>query len=163
MATDVDAKPKRRVSVAMRLILITAAILTLIITCLSIPVSSIEGIWRSPSLISCMCDAYSFWELKDGVITYYSDKHNSGYQIGEYSQQEDGRFKLTIRLEGEPDWEMIVTPRALHFDAPEDVFFGKPTTWFARLFYRPLSRGRADQVIADTIAAGPDTGPEPFP
>ncbi|MDA7926747.1 hypothetical protein N9B21_01790 [Verrucomicrobiales bacterium] len=153
----------RRMSVAMRMILISLAIFVAIIISLSLPVSSIDGIWRSPSLISCMCNAYSFWELKDGVITNYSDKHNSGYQIGNYSRQEDGRFKLTFHIPGEPAWEMIVTPRALHFDAPEDVFFGKPTTWFVRLFYRPLLRGRADQVIADTLAAGPDAGPEPFP
>lgn len=155
-------KPIRGMSVARRIILITMAIFALIVGSLSIPVSSVEGVWRSPSVISCMCDAYSFWELKDGVITTYSDKHNSGYQIGRYAREEDGHFKLTFQPKGEPDYDMVVTPRMLHFDAPEDFFLGRPTTWFSRLFYRPLSRERADQVITDTLAAGPDAGPEPF-
>lgn len=156
-------KHSRRISVVMRMLLITLTTFVVFIVSLSLPITSVEGIWRSPSFIGCMCDAYSFWKLEAGVITTYSDRHNSGYVVGSYAQQEDGRFTIKVHCEVPPDYEMVVTPHAFHWEAPEDIFQGKPSPWLARVFYRPLFQGRADQVIADTLAAGPDAGPEPFP
>ncbi len=123
---------------------------------LAFPIRSIEGIWRSPYHVNCMCSSYDFVEFKDGIITRYSDKHESVMRVGHYSSRTDGRFNVVFNRDPGDSLNWVVQPRILCWFAPLNHL--PPGTappgsdrLICRLFYRPFSTRRAEQIIAEGL------------
>ncbi len=130
----------------------------ILIAVLGYPISSIEGIWRSPFHLNCLCSSYDFAEFRNGVITTYSDKHDSAVRVGRYALLDDGRFEVKFDRDPINQAGWIVQPKLLHWFVPIDhsTAGSRPPgsdRLICRLFYRPLSSRRAQQIIA----AGPRT------
>lgn len=132
----------------------TAVCFTSAIATLGFPIRSMEGIWRSPYHVNCMCSSYDFVVFRDGVITRYSDTHESVVQVGHYSARSDGRFDVVFDRDPAAPMKWVIRPRVSCWFAPHD--HSPPGTappgserLICRLFYRPLSTRRAEQIIAE--------------
>ena len=90
---------------------------------------SIEGSW-SGYATKCMCESYNFLRFEDGKISQYSNIHSTHFDIGEYTQQEGGRYTIKIYEVKRESYvlgeENIITPEKTWEVVPRRYFLRHP-------------------------------------
>ena len=114
---------------------------------------SIEGLWKNRLLIDCLCDSYNFWDIKDGKIIRYSDKHLTDWNVGEYKMIAEGEYRVSFPSSspGISPVVWIVRPEKKKFYGPKDPSDHIFRAWMKRFRRIPMTT-REKRMIKSAAA-----------
>ena len=107
----------------------------------------IDGVWKNDYYGVCLCSCENFYLFEDGKIVEYSDQHFTNYNAGEYKEQGNGVFEVTLNHNGTPPSKWSVRPSQDSWIHPPDENLGI-LRWQARRFYRPGDESKFRALIS---------------
>ena len=111
----------------------------------------IEGIWKSALYCECLCDSQNLFLFEDGMITRYSDGHETS-AVGTYNKVGGGFYRVVFTPRSSSNgWVWMVRPgKRSWVPAPDQ---DKLWTWrLVARFYRPLNSKKSRALISSAPA-----------